>query len=96
MNLTPLAISWAVVAIAVAALAAYRRFFVAQDEDENIHVMDAEVPMIAKQTVVARKLDAVDRWGKTLTVFAAAYGLVLLVLWAYQVWNASNTLRMGN
>jgi hypothetical protein len=76
---------WAVLTAAVLVLAIYRKV-VATDEDDLIHVADAEAELIGKQQVVAAKLDVIDRWGKALTVFVLIYGLALAGWYLYQVW----------
>ena len=32
------------------------------------------------------KLAVLDRWGKTLTVITAAYGLLIMIISAYEAW----------
>ena len=75
---------WIVLALAVLALAVYRRM-VAQREDDTLHVLDP-VSVAPQQVGVAQKLDQIDRWGKRLTIIAAAYGLVLAVAYVLQAW----------
>jgi hypothetical protein len=82
MNMIPLVVSWAVLASAVLALALYRKS-VAAKEDDYLHV-NTDVAM--QQTAVAKKLEAIDRWGKILTIVAAAFGLLLLGLFLYNGW----------
>ena len=60
-----------------------RRRVVASHEDDNLHVLDGGG---ANQTVVAQKLDQIDKWGKLLTVIAVVYGVLLGVAYAYQAW----------
>lgn len=82
MYLTPLAVSWAVLATAVLVLAFYRRS-VARKEDDYLHVNS---DVAAQQTAVAKKLEGIDRWGKLLTIIVAAFGLILFVLFMYNGW----------
>ncbi len=82
MNLIPLVVSWAVLATAVLVLAFYRRA-VANKEDDYLHV-NADVA--AQQTAVAKKLEAIDRWGKILTIVAAVFGLIIIALFMYNGW----------
>jgi hypothetical protein len=35
---------------------------------------------------VAQKLDQIDKWGKTLTVITAVFGIVLVGIYVYQSW----------
>jgi hypothetical protein len=36
---------------------------------------------------LAHRLESIDRWGKTLTVVVAVYGVALAAIYLYQVWN---------
>jgi hypothetical protein len=47
---------------------------------------------VAQQSTVAEKLDQVDKWGKLLTIIAAAYGFILLAVYFYQTWMAGSKL----
>jgi len=44
-----------------------------------------------QQATLAHKLAVIDIWGKTLTVIAIVYGLVLVGLYLYQIWNSVPT-----
>ena len=79
-------ITWVLLAAAVAVLAVYRVRLGSQ-ADESIHLSPAESSMIAVQSKQPALIARVERWGKPLTVVAVVYGLVLLVVWFYQVWN---------
>ncbi len=83
MTLTPYFIAWAVLAIAVLALA-LARYLVSFREDENIHLSEGEKSLISEQNTIFRKLDAIDRWGKSLTVLEAVTGLTLAVVYLCQ------------
>jgi len=83
--LTPFLAGWIALACGVAGLAAYRRT-VANREDDVLHVRASDAGEVAKQTLLARRLDIVDRWGKILTVAAAAYGVLLGAAYLYQIW----------
>jgi hypothetical protein len=41
---------------------------------------------------IAHRLDVIDKWGKLLTVIAAAYGLVLAIVYTYQTWVQATNL----
>jgi hypothetical protein len=71
----------------VIGLIAYRAW-IARDEDDSLHVMDGEAGMVLRQEVLRRKLEAIDRWGKMLTVIALAYGLLVGGTYLYQNWVA--------
>jgi hypothetical protein len=84
-NLVPFVVLWALMAAAVLALVVWRKV-VASKEDDNIHVLDGGSASISQQTVVAQKLDQIDKWGKTLTVITVVFGLVLAAAFVYQGW----------
>ena len=86
-TLTPFIAGWIALACAVAGLALYRRVISGQD-DEMLHVRDSESAHISHQSVIAHRLETIDRWGKTLTVVVAALGVLLAVAYLYQVWMA--------
>jgi ABC-type nitrate/sulfonate/bicarbonate transport system permease component len=87
-NLTPYAIAWGLLAIVVIILAFWRRHVAAQ-EDDTLHVTGPD-NVLAQQMTVARKLELIDRWGKTLTVILAITGLILGVLYAMYLWEATS------
>jgi hypothetical protein len=91
MNLIPFALIWAVLAFVVLALAGYRQL-VAHHEDDTVHLRDTEASMIQQQTSLARRLEWIDRWGKVLTAFTLAMGLVLVGIYLYHGWVESSKL----
>jgi hypothetical protein len=85
MNLIPYVVTWCFLAVVVLGLALYRNL--AQiHEDDMIHLSPGEEKMIPKQVAFFRKLDVVDRWGKTLTVVALAGGLAIAGAFLYRAW----------
>jgi hypothetical protein len=72
-----------VLAIAVLGLAIFRNL-TALHEDDNIHIAASEQAMIPGQLAFFRKMDRMDRVGKTLTVITVAGGLVLAAIYIYQ------------
>jgi len=82
------AVLWACLALTVAGLALYRKF-VANHEDDFIHVGEAEANLIPKQIEVANKLDFIDRWGKLLTVIVAVTGAILAAIYLYLLYQES-------
>jgi hypothetical protein len=91
MNLIPFVILWSTLAVAVLGLALYRKL-VANHEDLLIHVGPGAEKLIPQQVQMAAKLEAVDRWGKTLTVITAASGLLIVATFLYRAWEASLTM----
>ena len=81
----PFVVLWAVLASAVISLIVYRRV-VAAGEDDMIHISDAAGSVTSQQVTVAQKLDQIDKWGKTLTVITAVFGIVLVGIYVYQSW----------
>ena len=90
LNLFPFAMMWAVLALIVLALVVLRKK-VASSEDDTLHVMEGDAAMIPRQQKIAHELELIDRWGKSLTVFAIVFGIVIGGLFVYQGWvNASS------
>jgi hypothetical protein len=88
MNLIPFVILWSTLAVAVLGLALYRKL-VANHEDIFVHVGTGEDRLIPRQVQMAAKLEAVDRWGKALTVVTGVSGLLIAAAFLYQAWEAS-------
>ncbi|MCX6619740.1 MAG: hypothetical protein NTY38_01405 [Acidobacteria bacterium] len=95
MAFTPLAISWAVLAVIVLTLAIYRSVLAGKN-DQTVHISDLEAPMIAQQVASAGRLEKVDRIGKTLTVIVLLYGLALAGAWIYQVWQQTGKAGLSS
>lgn len=87
VNLLPYAVFWGVLAIIVVFLIIYRRS-VTSREDDSIH-LEGSVP--AEQMALAHRVEMIDKWGKTLTIVVAVYGVALAAIYLYQVWNAVPT-----
>lgn len=89
LNLLPFAVIWAVLAAIVIFLIMYRRK-VAHEEDDTLRVLEGG-DAITRQVSVAKKLEQIDRWGKTLTIVTLVYGVAIGVSYVYQNWvQASN------
>lgn len=92
MNLI-LTVLWGLLALVVLALLVWRKV-VARGEDDTLHVLDGgAVQQTAAQSAMAHKLEAIDKWGKTLTVIAVVYGLVLAAIYVLQAWSQNS--RVG-
>ena len=91
INLIPFAALWVVLALAVVTLIVIRKR-IALGEDDTLHVMEGDAARIPHQRELAQRLEVVDRWGKSLTIAAVIYGLVLAALWVYQGWVSSSSL----
>jgi ABC-type nitrate/sulfonate/bicarbonate transport system permease component len=92
-NLTPYLIAWGVLALVVIFLAFWRRH-VASQEDDTLHVTGPET-VLTQQMTVAKKLEAIDKWGKALTVVLAVTGLILAVLYGMYLWEATSRAGLG-
>lgn len=76
---------WLAITSAVIGLAVYRKL-VARNEDDYLHVSEADAVRVTKQAAIAVRLDAVDKWGKALTVVAVSLGALLAAINIYQAW----------
>ncbi len=86
--LTINAVIWVVLAAIVGSLALYRKF-VSREEVDLIHLGDRESQAISEQVTFAHRLEAIDRWGKILTIVVIAYGMAIAALYLYTAWQAS-------
>jgi len=89
MNLLPFLIAWLLLGIAVAVLA-FMRKSVASKEDDVIHLSGDAAVVTGQQVEVAKRLEAIDKWGKRLTVLLLVTGLILGAFYAVQLWNESS------
>jgi hypothetical protein len=87
-QLLPYMIAWAALATVVIALAVYRKV-VAGQEDDYLHVSSLSTEVISHQQQVAERLEKIDRWGKSLTIFAAVTGAILLGTYLWIGWVSS-------
>lgn len=72
-----------VMALAVAALAIYR-FMIARQQEFHLHTTAVEAQLAGHQVEVAKKLEAVDRWGKLMTTLTFVYFVVLAIAFFYR------------
>jgi len=82
--MTQLVAAWAVLGVVTLALALYRKIL-AMREDPYVHIDEGEQRMIPNQVAGFRKIGAVDRWGVTLTIITAIFGLGLAAAYLYQI-----------
>ena len=78
---TPLFTTFCLLTAATLALAVGRLLIVRFKGDECLHLVDRDVPMIAKQKAAARRLEIVDLWGKTLTILTVLSGIAAYGAW---------------
>ena len=82
--------TWAVLAVAVLAMAAYR-YRLVRHEDATLDVLES-ASLASEQARVFRKADTIERWGKVLTLIVIVYGLGLAGAYVYQAWQASGQI----
>lgn len=92
MTFTMLLGVWGAMACVVVALAIYRKV-VASQEDDMVHLRESEAGLVNQQTVVARRLEGIDAWGKRLTILVAILGVALACYFLYAQWVASTQLQ---
>jgi len=90
VDFLPYAIAWGVLGVIVLILAMMRRK-IADKEDDTIKLSDGETAEVAKQEQLAKKLSTIELWGKTLTIILVVSGVVLGLLYGWQMWEASST-----
>jgi hypothetical protein len=78
-NYLPLLVVWIALALVVLALFIWRQVL-ASHEDDSLHVMHGA---LTQQTSFAQKLDAIDKWGKILTVITVVFGLLMAAAYVY-------------
>jgi hypothetical protein len=83
MTLTPLVITWIVLAVVVLALALFRNLY-GLHEDDNLHLSRGSEAMVSEQVAFFGILRKIDRWGKTLTVITVLAGLALASVYLYE------------
>ena len=80
---------WVLLAAAVLALIAYRKV-VSHEEEEAVHLYN--IVEINHQAAISRKLEAIDKWGKLLTVVAFVYGLAVAAAYFYHVFLTTGSI----
>ena len=80
IDLRPFVGIWILLAATVIALFVWRKI-VAGKEDDTIHV-NSGGPAV-DQTVIAHKLEVIDKWGKIFTVIAVIVGLLIAAAYVY-------------
>ncbi|MGA2878523.1 MAG: hypothetical protein ABSG13_06200 [Bryobacteraceae bacterium] len=93
MKLIPYIAIWSLFGLAVLALALYRKILTFHGDDEFIHLAAGEQRLIPQQVALAHKLEVIDRWGKGLTVFTVALGLLIAAVFLFMAWQASLLLK---
>lgn len=89
INFIPFTVVWGLLALAIAAMAGYRRT-ISVKEDETLHLSSPTES--AQQVTIAHKLEHIDKWGKMLTIVAFVYGVLLAIAYTYQTWIQATNL----
>jgi ribonuclease D len=85
MNLIPYVSTWAILAVAVVIIAVYR-VRIARRDDQSLHLMVSDQHVLADQQMAIKKIRSIDHLGQALTVLAITYGLVIVALYLYHIW----------
>jgi len=88
-KLIPYTIAWSALAIVVVALAV-RRKMVSSKEDDMLHLGADSTAIANQQLMVAKRLESIDKWGKSLTIVLALTGLVLAAFYGLALWEESS------
>jgi hypothetical protein len=76
---SPFVLIWGAMALVTAALIVWRTKL-GFNEDDSVHLSEAQVSAEKGQIVRSRSIDSVDKWGKAMTALTVAYGVVLLAV----------------
>jgi hypothetical protein len=82
------AVIWVVFAATVGSLALYRKF-ISRAEVDVLHLRDSESRMVSQQVAFAHRLDAIDQWGKILTIAVVVYGVLITIGFGITAWLTS-------
>ena len=83
--------TWALLAVVVVGMAAYR-YLLVRHEDTTLDVMEG-ASLASEQARVFKKAAAIERWGKPLTLVVIVYGLVLVGIYMYHAWELSGQIQ---
>ena len=83
--------TWALLAVVVLGMAAYR-YLLVRHEDTTLDVMES-ASLASEQARVFKKAAAIERWGKPLTLVVIVYGLVLVGIYMYHAWELSGQIQ---
>src|SRR4051794_16327968 len=90
MDLRLFAGSWLVLFLCLVVVT-FVRLSVGRQEDDHIHVFDADNKLVSTQSAIAHRLDLLDRWRTILMVVVLISGLMLAGLYLYGVWQEGAT-----
>ena len=81
--MTTLVTIWVLLGVTTLALALYRKFLSTR-EDRYVHISEGEQRYIPQQVAAFKRIGCVDRWGISLTILTALFGLGLVVTYIVQ------------
>jgi len=93
MNLTPYIVLWSLLGLVVLGLAVYRKLINLHEEDDLVHIDEAEQRLIPHQVAVNAKIHKIDRWGEVLTVATVVCGLGIAAAYLYGAWLTNQTVH---
>jgi hypothetical protein len=82
---------WAALAVVVLGMAAYRYLLVRQ-EDSTLDIMENNT-VAAHQSRAFRRANAVEHWGKILTLVLILYGLTLAGAYVMHLWRLGQQIQ---
>jgi ABC-type transport system involved in cytochrome c biogenesis permease subunit len=93
MNVVPFIAIWSFFGVVTLGLALYRKILTFHGDGAFVHLADSEERLIPQQVALGNKLDAIDRWGKSLTVFTVTLGVIIAAVFLVEAWRASLLLK---
>jgi hypothetical protein len=93
MNLTPYIALWSLLGLVVLGLALYRKLINLHEEDDLVHIDEAEQRLIPHQVAINAKIHKINRLGEVLTVATVVCGLAIAVAYLYGAWLANQTVH---
>jgi hypothetical protein len=93
MNFTPYIVLWSLLGLLVLGLALYRKVIALHEEDDLVHIDEAEQRLIPHQVAVNAKIHKIDRWGEILTVATVIGGLAIAATYLWSAWEANQVLH---
>ena len=86
MSYTPFVIALAALALCTAILIVWRTVL-GFNEDDSLHLSSGTMKAEQQQVAKSHRIEAVEHWGKILTIVTAVYGAVLLGMFMYRQLN---------
>ncbi|HEV2177568.1 MAG TPA: hypothetical protein VGW33_10280 [Terriglobia bacterium] len=74
---------WALLALVVLGMAIYRNLL--GIHEPTLHISRSGASVVTQQKKEFNKEELIERWGERLTIIVVAYGLLLAVMYLYQM-----------